>query len=65
MILRDRVNATVGFERLAKATAKPSKSLHGMLSVSGNPAMGNLAAIFTALRARLGVDIQVQVVRAV
>ena len=28
VILRDLVNATVGFEGLAKETAKPSKSLH-------------------------------------
>ena len=34
LILRDLVNATLGFERLAKATAMPSKSLHRMLSPS-------------------------------
>ena len=28
LILRDLVNATVGFEGLAAATSKPSKSLH-------------------------------------
>ena len=39
VILRDLVNATVGFESLAKETAKPSKSLHRMLSVSGNPSI--------------------------
>lgn len=31
LILRDLVNATIGFEQLATATAKPSKSLHRML----------------------------------
>ena len=31
LILRDLVNATLGFERLAKATATPSKSLLRML----------------------------------
>ena len=32
LILRDLVNATVGFEALAEMTNKPSKSLHRMLS---------------------------------
>jgi len=64
MILRDLVNATVGFEGLSKETAKPSKSLHRMLSVTGNPSMDNLAAIFAVIRSALGVDIQVHAVRA-
>ena len=60
LILRDLVNATVGFEALAVATAKPSKSLHRMLSESGNPSMDNLAAIFGAVRKELGVKILVK-----
>ena len=64
VILRDLVNATVGFEGLAKETAKPSKSLHRMLSVSGNPSMDNLAAIFAVIRANLGVQIEVHAVPA-
>ena len=60
LILRDLVNATVGFEALATATAKPSKSLHRMLSESGNPSMDNLAAIFAAVRTSLGAKIQVK-----
>ncbi|MCC6075387.1 DNA-binding protein [Pseudomonas sp. GCM10022188] len=64
VILRDLVNATVGFEALARETAKPSKSLHRMLSASGNPSMDNLAAIFAVIRAKLGVDIRVQAVSA-
>ena len=58
LILRDLVNATIGFEQLAKVTAKPSKSLHRMLSPTGNPSMDNLAAIFLALRERLHVSLQ-------
>ena len=60
LILRDLVNATVGFEGLAAATAKPSKSLHRMLSENGNPSMDNLAAIFGAVRKNLGVKIRVK-----
>ena len=39
LILRDLVNATIGFEQLAEITHKPSKSLHRMLSPKGNPSM--------------------------
>ena len=60
LILRDLVNATVGFEALAVATAKPSKSLHRMLSETGSPSMDNLAAIFGAVRKELGVKILVK-----
>ena len=60
VILRDLVNATVGFEGLAKATERPSKSLHRMLSANGNPSMDNLAAIFDVLRRNLQVNIEVR-----
>lgn len=60
MILRDLINASVGFEALAAETNKPSKSLHRMLSKNGNPSMDNLAAIFGAVRKRLGVAIVAQ-----
>ncbi len=58
LILRDLVNATIGFEELASQTDKPSKSLHRMLSPKGNPSMDNLAAIFGAVRVRLNVGIE-------
>lgn len=57
LILRDLVNASVGFEALAAQTNRPSKSLHRMLSEKGNPSMDNLAAIFGVVRERLGVSI--------
>jgi len=62
LILRDLVNATLGFEKLAKLTDTPSKSLHRMLSPKGNPSMDNLAAIFGAVRKHLKVGIKVQTV---
>lgn len=64
LILRDLVNATVGFEALAAITDKPSKSLHRMLSSRGNPSMDNLAAIFGAVRRQLGVEIEAHTVEA-
>jgi len=64
LILRDLVNATVGFEKLATATAKQSKSIHRMLSAKGNPTMNNLTTIFGVLRQNLNVDIKVQAVHS-
>lgn len=65
LILRDLVNATLGFEELAELTRKPSKSLHRMLSSRGNPNMDNLAAIFGAIRGWLKVAFDVRVIEAV
>ena len=64
LILRDLVNATVGFEKLAQEVDRPSKSLHRMLSSSGNPTMSNLSAIITAVKKSLHVDIKAEVVAA-
>jgi DNA-binding phage protein len=64
LTLRELVNVTVGFERLAAATGKPAKSLHRMLSASGNPSMDNLAVIFGAVRRQLGVRIRVKTIKA-
>ena len=58
LILRDLVNATIGFEELATKTDKPSKSLHRMLSPKGNPSMDKLAALVGAVRSRLNVGIE-------
>ena len=62
LILRDLVNATLGFEHLAELTHKPRKSLHRMLSPKGNPSMDNLAAIFGAVKNELKVSFDVRVV---
>lgn len=64
LLLRDLVNATVGFEALASATKKPAKSLHRMLSKNGNPTMDNLAAILNVVRKKLRVDMQAHAVKA-
>jgi DNA-binding phage protein len=64
LVLRDLVNAILGFEALAAETAKPAKSLHRMLSRDGNPTMDNLAAILSVVRKRLGVEIEAHTVAA-
>jgi len=62
LVLRDLVNATVGFEALAMEIEKPSKSLHRMLSAKGNPTMDNLTKIFNVLKQKLRVDFEVHAV---
>ncbi|AGX87501.1 DNA-binding protein [Candidatus Symbiobacter mobilis] len=62
LILRDLVNATVGFEALADEIHKPAKSLHRMLSKSGNPTMRNISAVFAAIQSALKVEVRTQIV---
>jgi DNA-binding phage protein len=64
LILRDLVNATVGFEALAEEIHKPAKSLHRMLSQSGNPTMSNISAVFAAIKRALKVQVHTQIVTA-
>jgi DNA-binding phage protein len=64
LILRDLVNATIGFEALARAIPTPAKSLHRMLSERGNPSMNNVAAIFSVVSKNLNVQIEAHAVDA-
>jgi hypothetical protein len=57
-ILRDLVNATIGFEELAATLKKPSKSLHRMLA-RGNPSRGNFFSIVCALQKKAHVKLHV------
>jgi DNA-binding phage protein len=54
-VLRDYVNATVGFQDLEKHTQIPAKSLMRMLSPKGSPSAANLSSILTALQESEGV----------
>lgn len=58
-VLRDLVNATIGFERLAAEVKKPSKSLHRMLAPHGNPTAENLFGIVKVLQKKTGVRLRV------
>ncbi len=59
-ILRDYINATVGFSELAEATHIPPKSLMRMLGPSGNPRAANLFEIVSFLQSREGVRFHVK-----
>ncbi len=58
-LLRDLVNATVGFEELASVLKKPSKSLHRMLAPHGNPSSENFFGIVNALQKKARVKLRV------
>ncbi len=58
-ILRDYINATVGFTDVAQATSIPPKSLMRMLGPAGNPRAGNLFDILSYLQQREGVRLRV------
>src|SRR5438552_2615143 len=59
-ILRDFINATVGFEELAATVRIPSKSLHRMLGPNGNPSTSNFFAVLRALQEKVGVVLKVR-----
>ena len=54
-LLRDYINATVGFEALADELDKSPKSLMRMLSDKGNPRADNLLGMIGHLKKREGV----------
>lgn len=56
-LLRDAVNATIGFQALGKETGIPGKSLMRMLGSNGNPRLSNLGAIIRALNQHTGVRV--------
>lgn len=58
-ILRDLVNATIGFEGLAAEVRKPSKSLHRMLAPRGNPSTENFFDIVSTLQKKTRVKLRV------
>jgi DNA-binding phage protein len=59
-VLRDFINATVGFPALAKATGIPPKSLMRMFGPSGNPTAANLSEVIRVLQKKTGVHLEVR-----
>ena len=59
-ILKDFINATIGFEKLATVVRIPSKSLHRMLSPNGNPGTANFFAVLRALQEEIGIQLKVR-----
>jgi DNA-binding phage protein len=58
-VLRDYINATVGFDRLSREIQIPKKSIMRMLSRSGNPSTNNMALILVYLNKQEGLNLKV------
>jgi len=56
-VLRDYINATIGFPALAEATKMPPKSLTRMFGPNGNPTAVNLFSVIVALQDKTGVHL--------
>jgi len=59
-VLRDYINATIGFEELAEVFDKSSKSLMRMFGPKGNPQASNLFAVISYLQEREGIHLEVK-----
>ncbi len=59
-VLRDYINATIGFEALGNLTHKSPKSLMRMFTPTGNPQARNLFEIIGHLQKREGVRLEVR-----
>ena len=58
-LLRDFINATLGFERLAEKAGIPAKSLMRMFGPKGNPRAENLFHVINQLQEETGVHLAV------
>jgi DNA-binding phage protein len=58
-MLRDFINATIGFDKLSAAVGTPSPSLMRMLGPKGNPTANNLFAVIRKVQEASGVHLAV------
>jgi DNA-binding phage protein len=63
-LLRDFINATVGFPKLAQQTGLHAKTLHQMFGPKGNPTANNLFEIVAYLQRVEGVRLRISSTRA-
>jgi DNA-binding phage protein len=58
-VLRDYINATIGFEKLGAKVKIPPKSLMRMFGPKGNPQAKNLFAVIAALQKDAGIELHI------
>lgn len=63
-VLRDYINATIGFPQLAAAVDIPPKSLMRMLAPAGNPTISHFFEIIALLQRHEGIRLRVRSVAA-
>lgn len=59
LVLRDYINATIGFDDLAAQLGKSPKSLMRMVGPAGNPTAENLFGVISRLQEATGVQLSV------
>ena len=58
-VIRDYINATLGFEALSRLVNKSPKSLMRMFSQQGNPQAQNLFEVIAHLQRTVGIQLEV------
>ena len=58
-LIRDYVNATLGFKQLGEIMDKKPQSLMRMLSDNGNPNLSNICLLVASLRKNEDIDLHV------
>lgn len=58
-LLRDYINATIGFQTLADIVHKKPTSLMRMLSEAGNPTIQNMSEVLAAVQKHEGIEFNV------
>lgn len=62
-LVRNYINATVGFQELAKAVHTPAPSLMRMFGPKGNPSAKNLFSVIAQLQKQEGVNFALRTIR--
>ena len=63
IVLRDYINATIGFDELGARTNRSPKSLMRMFGPAGNPQARNLFEVIGQMQRHEGVQLEVRAVR--
>ena len=63
IVLRDYINATIGFEELGSLTGKPPKSLMRIFGPSGNPYARNLFEVISRIQQHEGIQLEANALR--
>ncbi len=63
IVLRDYINATIGFDELGARTNRSPKSLMRMFGPAGNPQARNLFEVIGQIQRHEGVQLEVRAVR--
>jgi len=62
-MIRNYINATVGFPALSKTVHAPPESLMRMFEPKGNPSAANLFGVIAALQSQEGIHFTLKPVR--